>query len=172
MKRGRRRKAGRPSLLTPALTQKICSMIIAGAYDYAAAGACGLSKDTFREWMARGEGTDPDRPRTKNYAAFAASIRLAKSQARVGAEVMVKKTDPKWWLSRMYRDRPGEPGWTGGEHIEVSGAYGGAITVELSEEETKERLSILAQAVKILRDLGVEYEDPEAIEVLPVKKIE
>ena len=95
MKRGRRRKAGRPSLLTPALTQKICSMIIAGAYDYAAAGACGLSKDTFREWMARGEGTDPDRPRRKNYAAFAASIRLARSQARVGAEVASRTSKPQ-----------------------------------------------------------------------------
>jgi hypothetical protein len=170
VKRGRRRKAGRPSLLTPALTQKICSMIIAGAYDYAAAEACGISKDTFREWMARGEGHDKDRESRTRFAAFAVSIRLARSQARVGAEVVVKKTDPKWWLSRMYRDRPGEPGWTRGEHIEVSGAYGGAITVELSEEETEERLSILAQAVKILKDLGVEYEDPEAIEVLPVKK--
>ena len=146
-------------------------MIIAGAYDYAAAGACGISYHTFKEWMARGEGTDERRPDRK-YATFATAVRLARSQARVGAEVMVKKTDPKWWLSRMYRDRPGEPGWTGGEHIEVSGAYCGAITVELSEEETKERLSILAQAVKILRDLGVEYEEPEAIEVRPVKKIE
>jgi hypothetical protein len=95
---------------------------------------------------------------------------LARSQARVGAEVVVKKTDPKWWLSRMYRDRLGEPGWTGGEHIEVSGTCGGAITVDLTKEETEERLSILAQAVKILRDLGVEYDEPEAIEVMPVKK--
>ena len=169
MKRGPRRKAGRPSLLTPALTQKICSMIIAGAYDYAAAGACGLSKDTFREWMARGEGTDPDRPRRKNYAAFAASIRLAKSQARVGAEVMVKKIDPKWWLSRMYRDRPGEPGWQEGPIVEVNQNN---VEVTISAEEKHERLSILSQAVKILKDLGVEYEDPEAIEVRPAKRIE
>jgi hypothetical protein len=118
VKRGRRRKAGRPSLLTPALTRKICSMIIAGAYDYAAAEACGISKDTFREWMARGEGQDKDRESRTKYAAFAASVRLARSQARVGAELLVKKIDPKWWLSRMHRDRPGEPGWTGGEHIE------------------------------------------------------
>jgi hypothetical protein len=84
--------------------------------------------------------------------------------------VVVKKIDPKWWLSRMYRDRPGEPGWTGGEHIEVSGAYGGAVTVGISKEEEAERVSIVAQAVKMMRDLGLEYEDSEAIEVLPVKK--
>jgi hypothetical protein len=169
VKRGRRRKAGRPSLLTPALTQKICSMIIAGAYDYAAAEACGISKDTFREWMARGEGHDKDRESRMKFAAFAVSIRLARSQARVGAEVVVKKTDPKWWLSRMYRDRPGEPGWQEGPIVEVNQNN---VEVTISAEEKHERLSILSQAVKILKDLGVEYEDPEAIEVRSVKKIE
>ena len=46
------------------------------------------------------------------------------------------------------------------------------VDVGISKEEKHERLSILAQAVKILRDLGVEYEAPEAIEVRSVKKIE
>jgi hypothetical protein len=44
------------------------------------------------------------------------------------------------------------------------------IDVGISKEEKHERLSILAQAVKILKDLGVEYGDPEAIEVLSVRK--
>jgi hypothetical protein len=168
VKRRRKRKAGRPSLLTPALTQKICSMIVAGAYDYAAAGACGISYHTFKEWMARGEGTDERRP-DKKYATFATAVRLARSQARVGAEVMVKKIDPKWWLSRMYRDRPGEPGRQEGPIVEVNQNN---VEVTISAEEKHERLSILSQAVKILKDLGVEYEDPEAIEVRPVKRIE
>ena len=46
------------------------------------------------------------------------------------------------------------------------------VDVGISKEEKHERLSIMSQAVKILRDLGVEYEEPESIEVRPVKKIE
>jgi hypothetical protein len=141
--------------LTPALTQKICSMIIAGAYDYAAAEACGISKDTFREWMARGEGHDKDRESRTKFAAFAASIRLARSQARVSAEVVVKKIDPKWWLSRMHRDRPGEPGWTGGEHMEVSGAYGGAITEDLSMRQPGQVVGVFAAALELMAQYRV-----------------
>jgi Family of unknown function (DUF5681)/DNA methylase len=45
-----------------------------------------------------------------------------------------------------------------------------AATVGLTKEETKQRWVTYAQALKILKDLGVEYEEPEAIEVLPVNK--
>jgi hypothetical protein len=85
------RKGGRPSLLTPELTQKICSFIMAGAYDYSAAEASGISGNTFREWLGRGEGRDRERPSDKRFATFATSIRLAKANARVAALEMVRQ---------------------------------------------------------------------------------
>lgn len=45
-----------------------------------------------------------------------------------------------------------------------------AASVELTDEQYKQRWVTYAQALKILKDLGVEYEEPEAIEVLPVNK--
>jgi hypothetical protein len=101
MKR-KKNKNGRPTLLTPELSKKICSYILAGSYEHAAAQACGISRHTFMEWMRRGEGRPGERPKTTKYANFANGVRHAAANARVAAEVQVKTTDPKWWLHRKY----------------------------------------------------------------------
>ena len=137
-KRRRKRKTGRPSLLTPALTQKICSFIVAGTYDYVAAGACGISHATFMEWMRRGEGTDRARATDSEFAKFAKAVRLAKQTARASTEITVKKIDPKWWLSRMHRHRPGEPGWTDAPQIELTDKD---TAGELNADEYKRMIS-------------------------------
>jgi len=47
------------------------------------------------------------------------------------------------------------------------------INVGISKQETEERVSIVAQALRMGRDLGLfEFDEPKAIEVQPVKKIE
>jgi hypothetical protein len=105
------RTSGRRSKLTQDLQQRICAFIRAGAYDYVAAEAAGISRHTFFEWIRRGEGNDAERPATPLYAQFANAIRLAKAEARETAEVTIKKIDPKWWLARMHRGQPDAPGW-------------------------------------------------------------
>jgi hypothetical protein len=156
-KRKQKQKAGRHSLLTGEITRQICSFITAGCYDYAAAEACGISLHTFKEWMARGEGRD-ERSQDKKYATFATAIRHAKATARISAEVTVKKSDPKWWLARMYRDRPGEPGWTG--TLEVTGKEGAPLTVIETRQEMASRAQVVAEAVKLLADQGVSVRLP------------
>ena len=156
-KRKQKQKAGRHSLLTAEIMQQICSYITAGCYDYAAAEACGISLHTFKEWMARGEGRD-ERSQDKKYATFATAIRHAKATARISAEVTVKKTDPKWWLARMYRDRPGEPGWTG--TLEVTGKEGAPLTLIETKQEIQSRAQVVAEAVKLLADQGVSVRLP------------
>jgi len=100
--------AGRRTLLTAELQRDICAFIRAGAYDYAAAEACGISRRAFFEWLERGEG-ESKRGRAPIYVQFTRAIRRAQAEARVSAEVTVKKIDPKWWLSRMHRERPDAP---------------------------------------------------------------
>jgi hypothetical protein len=105
-KKKRRKKSnpvGRPTLLTPALSKKICSYIMAGAYGHAAAEACGISNFTYQEWMRRGEDTENRRETNAEYAQFAQDVRHARANARVSAEINVKMMDPKWWVARMYR---------------------------------------------------------------------
>ena len=104
---------GRTTLLTPELQQRIVSYIRAGAFDWVAAEANGVDRFTFWEWIRRGEGEDRDRPQTERYAQFAQAVREARAEARLSAEVEVKRGEPLSWLMKgPGRDRPGEPGWT------------------------------------------------------------
>jgi hypothetical protein len=105
--------AGRETLLTPERQQRIVSFIRAGAFDWVAAEASGIDRQTFWEWIKRGEDTHYARPSTELYARFAYAVREARAEARLSAEVEVKRGEPLAWLMKgPGRDRPGEPGWT------------------------------------------------------------
>jgi len=52
---------GRRTLLTADLQERICALIRQGTYDYSAAEACGIARNTFFEWLARGEDRDKQR---------------------------------------------------------------------------------------------------------------
>jgi hypothetical protein len=113
-------RRGRRTLLTADLQERICAFIRQGSYDYSAAEACGISRHTFFEWLARGEGRDEARQGSRRYVEFARAVRRAQAEARVLAEIQIKKLDPKWWLSRMHRDQPGEPAWSNPPKAEPS----------------------------------------------------
>jgi hypothetical protein len=116
---------GRRTLLTPELEARICADIERGAFDYVAAEANGVGRDTFREWLARGEGRDPKRPSSARFAAFAAAVREARSKARLRREVAVAADDPLAWLMKgPGRERPGEPGWAAMQRHEGTGKDG------------------------------------------------
>lgn len=76
---------GRPSKLTPELSTKIVQLITAGCYPEVAAGACGVSRTTFYEWMQRAAGEHPTRKPTKTMVAFADAIceAIDKSEVRL-----------------------------------------------------------------------------------------
>jgi hypothetical protein len=104
---------GRATLLTPERQQRIVSYIRAGAFDWVAAEANGVDRRTFFEWVQRGDAEHPDREQTDRYAQFAHAVREARAEARLSAEVEVKRGEPLSWLMKgPGRDRPGEPGWT------------------------------------------------------------
>jgi hypothetical protein len=109
-------RGGRRTLLTDELQAKIVTSIRNGAWDYVAAEANGIDRQTFWEWIRRGEGIEqPDRPQTRCYAKFAKSVREARAQSRMRAEIKVSKTEPLKYLTYgPGRDRPGAPGWTNG----------------------------------------------------------
>jgi hypothetical protein len=110
--------------MSPATEASIINMIMAGAFPTTAAKAHGIGPTTWWEWRKKGkEGKAP-------YKDFERKISIAESMARVTAEVEVKKTDPKFWLTRgPGRDRgdPNDPGWTDRQSIEVTGTDGRAL---------------------------------------------
>lgn len=73
----------RPTKLTPDLHRRIVSMISAGAFPEVAAGACGVSRATFYQWMQRGLGEHPTRRATPELAAFSADVQKAVDTAEI-----------------------------------------------------------------------------------------
>jgi hypothetical protein len=106
--------------LTLALQEKIAAFIRAGGFAHVAAEAAGLPRELFTRWLTRGERADAP----ANYRAFARAIREAEAQARLQAELNVRKDKPLDWLKsgpgKASADNPGwgNPGKTGGTEIE------------------------------------------------------
>ena len=98
----------------------------AGAYDHVAAQAAGIDPSTLRRWMERGaQGRQPFRD-------FAHDVAQARAQARVAAEIEVRRDQPLAWLRYgPGRERPGAPGWTQSVQHERSGPEGGPIPVDV-----------------------------------------
>ena len=113
--KGSPKRKGRPVgsvALTPEVERAILDAIRAGAMDYVAAEAAGVSQRTFYDWMARGEDRHPSRPGTPQLRAFAMGVRRAQAEARAAAEAVVFKRHPKAWLAHAARTTPDRPGWT------------------------------------------------------------
>lgn len=71
----KRNKGGRPTKLTPELQAAIVARIQHfHAPPEAAAKACGISRSTLFEWVARGLGTHPERPAKSPFVEFADAI--------------------------------------------------------------------------------------------------
>lgn len=95
--------AGRHSILTPELQSRICSFIQAGAYDHVAATAAGISRTAFFSWLDRGKDANSGK-----FKEFADAVNKAREQCRASAEIEVRKADPKWWLSKRYKEDWGQ----------------------------------------------------------------
>ena len=111
----------RPTKLTPEAQKGITSMIRAGAYDWVAAQANGVGPRTFYTWMSKGA-----KARTGKFRQFQQEVCQAKAEARVAAEIAVRKDSPFNWLRYgPGRERPGEPGWT--DQVQYGGLNGAAV---------------------------------------------
>jgi hypothetical protein len=111
--------AGRPTLLTPETHKAIVAAIRAGAYDWIAAQANGVDRQTFLNWMRRGE-----RERINPYLNFRIDVLTARAQARLSAEIEVRKDQPFNWLRfGPGREREDAPGWTETKEVKHSGGF-------------------------------------------------
>jgi hypothetical protein len=117
----------RPSKLTPAVQKTIVAYIRSGAFSWVAAEAAGIASKTFERWMKAGEQGDEE------YHGFYEAVRVARGEARVTAEVEVRKGNPLAWLRYgPGRHRwPDEPGWTDSKDVTVKGDEDAPIPVVL-----------------------------------------
>lgn len=89
---------GRPTKLTPELAAQITKYVRAGAYIETAAAACGLSKDTFYEWLKRG-----NKEKTGPFAEFTDAINKAMAASEIGDLVRIGVASKKSWQAAAWR---------------------------------------------------------------------
>ena len=129
-----RKQMGRKSKLTPQLTDQLCRHLKAGAFDYAAARAVGISKTTFYRWLEIGAleeaafasreeaGEEIGEVETSLFWDFWDKVEQASALARIDAEKRVFTEDPfKWLRYGPGRERPGAPGWTDESTVNLKG---------------------------------------------------
>lgn len=154
----RGRSMTRPSLLQldPTIKDRIVRYIAAGAYEWVAALASGISERTFFRWMQMGEKDDL-KGRNSPYRRFWQEIRVAYAEARVRNEIKISQADPAKWLTiGPGKSKPGRPGWT--EIVEVQTPEGGEFKITHKMEDIDQ----LGRVLDILEDAGAIPPPPSA----------
>ncbi len=109
----------RPTLLTPEVHRAIVAAIRAGSFDWIAAEANGIDRETFKLWMRTGKKTQQE-----PYVSFVRDVRAARAQARLSAEIEIRKDQPFNWLRYgPGRERDDAPGWTESKEVRHSGSF-------------------------------------------------
>jgi len=117
--------AGRPVKLTAETEKVLLAYIRQGAFDWVAAVAAGITRQTFHNWMTKGREAQQG-----EYKEFFDKVSKAKAEARIVAEHKVWDTMPFNYLRYgPGRERPGEPGWTEGH--EITGPEGKELVVNI-----------------------------------------
>ena len=76
-----KRARGRPTKLDVTVQVTLYIALYHGKTLKAACQEAGISIKTACEWLARGRGEDPQRPRTKAYQAFGEAVQRAQNRA-------------------------------------------------------------------------------------------
>lgn len=129
----------------PQTTKNITAFVRAGAFQWVAAVASGVSRAKFAEWMTG---------QTMEELEFQQAVNEAAAQARVAQETKVAATKPLAWLLRgPGRERPGEPGWT--SQVAVTGPKGGALEqiVTQTAQPEEDYSGFTVEELRTLRDL-------------------
>jgi hypothetical protein len=103
----------RPTKLTKAVQERICSALREGNYFSVACEGAGVAASTGREWVARGEGRCPGRPAGPPYAAFAAAVKKARAEAEASALRQVRQAanDGTWQAAAWLLERGHPERW-------------------------------------------------------------
>ena len=92
---------GRPPKYSIELQNQICEHLKQGATRTSAAEGCGISRDTFRDWLQR-------------YPAFSGAVTRAEAEAElIHTRVLMRASSEDWrasesWLKRRRRDEWGD----------------------------------------------------------------
>jgi hypothetical protein len=103
-----RRRAGRRSKLTPAAQRRLLDAIRSGSYYEPACRVAGISFQTFRNWLMRGE-----REKSGPYFDFFEAVKAAEAEAELRAVTLWSKAMPKdWRAAKEFLERRHPSRWS------------------------------------------------------------
>jgi hypothetical protein len=104
---------GRKTKLNAELQARLVEVLAAGNYIEAACAYVGIHRDTFFEWLKRGE-RDNVADREGGYSDFSDAVKKAQAQAEIDSVARVRKAGQDgnwqadaWYLERSHPDRWG-----------------------------------------------------------------
>lgn len=132
---------GRPRIeLTDALQKKICDAVRVGNYMEVAAAYCGITKETFYDWMRKGAKYNRGEPKffipeNEVYARFSDSLAEALAESEVRDIVNINKHAAKNWQAAAWKlERRFGKRWGRKDTIDIE--HGGKIETEISAKNT------------------------------------
>lgn len=139
------RPYGRPTLLTPSVQETIVNAVRIGAYLDDAASLAGISRGTLFRWLADGRdaseradaGEELD-DRSLLYRDFCDAVEKARADAmlrNIGI-IQTAAQNGTWQAAAWYLERTNPKKWGRHDTVELTGADGGAIQVEVSAKDT------------------------------------
>ncbi|MFD1422452.1 hypothetical protein ACFQ4J_01685 [Laceyella tengchongensis] len=111
-----RSKAGRPTKLTPALQEKIVTVIRGGNYIETAAAYAGISKQTLYNWLRRGA-----RQKSGQYREFALAVEQALAEAEMRDLALIEQAarDGKWQAAAWRLERRFPKRWGRQDYLDL-----------------------------------------------------
>jgi hypothetical protein len=136
---------GRQTLLTPQVHETIVNAVRIGAYLDDAASLAGISRGTLFRWLAEGrdanDKSDAGEEITDRETLcrdFCDAVEKARADAmlrNIGV-IQTAAQNGTWQAAAWYLERTNPKKWGRHDTVEVTGADGGAIQVEVSVKDT------------------------------------
>jgi len=139
----------RPTKLTPELTERICRKIAVGCSPLSAALSEHVGESTLGTWLRR--GADPSSP--AKYRAFRAAVEEACGRAVASAEIVARRDNYQYWLSRSPVAR--KLGWGERSQVEVDATVTGTVTTQEPDLTDFFRIPLMAEALAELQQIGL-----------------
>jgi len=144
----------RPSKLTPETQQSIINALNSGNWIETAANYAGIATATLYNWLDRGrlereriEVDEEPNPNETQFLEFLEAVEKSRSNAQVRAVGLIQKAaiDGTWQAAAWFLERSDPQRWGRYGRVEVTGANGGAVAVDVSNLEQKIQ-SVLGRA--------------------------
>ena len=144
-----KRLVGRPTVCTREVVAGFSRLMAAGNYFVTACNYLGIDETSAYEWLKAGaEGRDAPGDWPDAYREFSQSVKRAEAQAEVAAVAEVQMAGKphaarfdaegnellpgQWQASMTFLERRHRDRWGRGERVELTGANGGPVALDVS----------------------------------------